>query len=482
MRMTVPTFAAIVLASVVLVLLSGTSSADTGYAYDPVSKTLTVNDDVPDYGDPSETPWYAYIAEMTDLVVSEGVASVGSNAFGGAERLERLTLPSTLTSVGARSFSGCEWLQELTVPSGVTSVGNGAFSDCARLAEVTLRSSPSYVGSGVFDDSGSLVEGMTVRICSENVPAYLFSPSSGHSVLLNSVDLTDVTSVSEDAFRGSSADKLTIPMGVLSVGARAFMGSSVGSVIVEGSPAFGESVFEGCTSLTSADISSVRSVPASMFRGCASLSDVTLSSRITEVSDRSFEGTGLKELVFPGTLRKVGEHAFSDCISLEHAAFTNGLERLGDGAFSGCAALSKAEVQEVSFPGTDIFFGCTGLERSYCPSDSVVFPAGRVYRDLGNGPDVLIRYDFGELDGSCTLFSDTVMRSSYIDGSENHRFEYWTDPDGNRISDAGSLTASTVLTAHWAQAEGTDGTFDTALCVLSVGCALVACFVCFRRS
>ena len=109
----------------------------------------------------------------------------------------------------------------------------------------------------------------------------------------------------------------------------------------------------------------------------------------------------------------------------------------------------------------------------------------KVYHDLPeSSADVLIRYDFGEVGGECVLFSDTAMSSSYIAGSEGHRFERWEDALGNAVADPSSLTGSQTLTAVWAQAEGTEGTFavEAVLCVLSVICAATACAFCFRRA
>lgn len=483
MRVAIPVLTAVLFLCLFLAVQADPSAGDPSYSYDPATSTLTVEGDVPDYASPSSAPWASYLGQMTGLVVTEGTVKIGSNAFGGADRVESVSLPSTLETIGTNAFSGCIWLQSLTLPSSVNAIGSGAFSGCSRLATVTVNSSPSSLGTGVFDDSGSLVDGFGLVYLASDVPASMFMPSSGHSVEFNYLDLSSVSVINEDAFRGTDIGSLTIPMNVSAVGDRAFAYSSVVSVRVEGSPSFGTSVFMGCASMASADIGSVKVVPEKAFSGCSSLSAVSFSERISEVSDGAFEGTALTEKVFPGTLTKVGASAFASCGSLTHVAFTDRLEFLGDGAFSGCSALEKAEVQGVSHPGSYIFDGCTGLQKAYCPETAVEFPAGTVYRDLGNGPDVLIRYDFGELDGSCTLFSDTVMRSSYIEGSEDHKFDCWTDADGNRVTDIQSISESSVLTANWVQADDSDGTFgDAALCLLSVACALIACLVCFKRS
>ena len=181
--------------------------------------------------------------------------------------------------------------------------------------------------------------------------------------------------------------------------------------------------------------------------------------------------------------KRIGEHAFDGCTALTHLAFTAPVERIGDSAFAGCTALTKVEVQSVSYCGTDVFDGCIGLQRVFCCTPELTFPESvKVSSSLSDGDYVLVRYDFGDVGGGCTLFSDTVMSSSYID-SGGRTFDHWEDIDGNRVSDVSSLERSTELRAVWVQADGTEGTWpaDAALCVLSAICAVTVCAVCLRR-
>ena len=482
MRVKVP--ALVLVAVLVLVLLaSDGSDADAGpsYDYDPDSRTLTVTSDVPDCASVGDVPWYAHINQMESVVIGDGVRTLGGNAFRGASVLRTVSFPGSLERIGDGCFSGCVWLASADLPGSLTSVGNGAFSGCTRLASVTLRSGFT-AGTGVFDDSGSGVSGIDVRVETPDVPAYLFKPSDTHSVLLHDIDLSKAERISEGAFSGADIGSLTVPANISYIGEGAFRGSSVKDVRIEASPEIAVSAFAQCASLTKAEIRSVRDVPESMFDGCSSLSSVSLSDRISSVSANAFRGTAVTELVFPGTMKRVGEQAFASCPQLTHVAFTERLERLGDSAFAGCTALEKAEVQEVSFPGSYVFDGCTALQRVFSAS-SLELPAGVQGRAMNDGGlGVLVRYDFGDVGGGCTLFSDTVMSSRYID-SGKLSFEKWEDGSGTAVKDVGSLTEDTVLTAVWVQAEGAEGVlpFDAALCVLSAICAAAACAVCFRR-
>lgn len=58
-------------------------------------------------------PWYAYLSEITVLVMEEGVTTVGENAFSDCYMLEEVTVPSTMTAVKDSAFAYCTWMETL---------------------------------------------------------------------------------------------------------------------------------------------------------------------------------------------------------------------------------------------------------------------------------------------------------------------------------------------------------------------------------
>ena len=425
----------------VLVVIPDCSDADPGFhIYDPETRTLTITADVPDLdSSASDAPWAAFGSEIRTIVITGDVQRIGDNAFVG----------------------------------------------CTRAAKVIVEG-PAVSGTDSFRDTGSQLGGFDLVYNYQDIPDSMFACTAGE-VRMNSVDLSSVRTIGIEAFKGVDIESLVIPASVDSIGDGAFSGSAIKTLRVEGTPAFGNSVFMSCASLESADIQFVTAVPESMFSGCASLSEVQFSRSLASIGPEAFRGTAVKELIFSGTLRTVGNNAFSDCPSLEHVAFTGNLDSMGDNAFSDCTAMVTVEIQSVATAGADVFIGCAAIERAYTKDvGSFGFPStDRVYHDLPESAvDVLIRYDFGEIDGECVLFSDTPMASSYIPGSEGHRFVKWEDALGNAVADPSSLTESQTLNAVWAQAEGTEGTFaaEVVLCVLSVICAATACAFCLRRA
>lgn len=97
-----------------------------------------------------KTPWDAYLTQITDVVIGEGVTDISSSAFSGCTALKRVTLPETLTAVKSSAFSGCTSLKAISLPDAVTTIGGGAFSGCTSLEEIVLPADLTTISSSAF--------------------------------------------------------------------------------------------------------------------------------------------------------------------------------------------------------------------------------------------------------------------------------------------------------------------------------------------
>ncbi len=55
----------------------------------------------------------------TDIVIPEGVCSIGYGVFRDRTSLQSVTFPSSVTNIGDYAFSGCRELRTLTIPASV---------------------------------------------------------------------------------------------------------------------------------------------------------------------------------------------------------------------------------------------------------------------------------------------------------------------------------------------------------------------------
>ena len=75
------------------------------------------------------SPWYAY-KSVKQVIIGDGVTTIGSSAFSGCSSLTSLTIPNSVTDIGSSAFSGCSSLTSVTIGNSVTTIGYYAFSGC----------------------------------------------------------------------------------------------------------------------------------------------------------------------------------------------------------------------------------------------------------------------------------------------------------------------------------------------------------------
>ena len=86
-----------------------------------------------------------------DLVIPDGVTSIGDSIFRNCTGLTSVTIPNSVMSIGERAFSGCSGLTRITIGNNVTSVGGYAFSGCSSLTSITIPGSMTSISSNSFD-------------------------------------------------------------------------------------------------------------------------------------------------------------------------------------------------------------------------------------------------------------------------------------------------------------------------------------------
>ena len=74
--------------------------------------------------------------EITNLVMPDGVTSIGKYAFANCSSLTSVTIPNSVTKVGNFAFCGCSSLTSLTIGNSVTSIGERAFNGCDSIQTV----------------------------------------------------------------------------------------------------------------------------------------------------------------------------------------------------------------------------------------------------------------------------------------------------------------------------------------------------------
>ena len=95
--------------------------------------------------------WGGDLDVIRDLVIEEGITTVGPYAFMNCENLETVQLPPGLVRIGACAFQNCPKLRSVSLPDGLETIWGGAFSGCVSLTDLTLPDSVKTIGGDAFD-------------------------------------------------------------------------------------------------------------------------------------------------------------------------------------------------------------------------------------------------------------------------------------------------------------------------------------------
>lgn len=113
--------------------ISGTGSMDNTYEWVIDTEKTTA-------------PWVNSLVKIKEVVIQEGITSVGDYAFTKATNLESVILPDGLVSIGVHAFNSCTSLQAITIPASVTELKACAFSNCSSLLTMTFLGNAPTLG------------------------------------------------------------------------------------------------------------------------------------------------------------------------------------------------------------------------------------------------------------------------------------------------------------------------------------------------
>ncbi len=315
-----------------------------------------------------------------DVVIPDGVTSIGDWVFSHCSSLTSITIPDSVTSIGEWAFAGCSNLTSVTIPDSVTSIDSSAFYQCSSLTSITIGDSVTSIGGGAFYDCSDLAAVHISDIaawCNIDFRDHDSNPLSyANNLYLNGDLVTDlvipdsVTSIGRYAFAHcSSLKSITIPDSVTSIGSYAFYGTQVIEIergvsyvgkwvvdcdtsitsvkIKDGTVGIASSAFNKCSKLTRITIpDSVTSIGEIAFYGCSSLTRITIPDSVTSIGGLAFAHCSLTSITIPDSVTSIGAYAFEDCSSLTSITIGDSVTSIGDLAFDGCSSLKSITVDK----------------------------------------------------------------------------------------------------------------------------------------
>ncbi len=344
--------------------------------------------------------------EVEDMVIPNGVTSIGASVFYNCTGLTSVIIPESVTSIGNQAFYNCSSLTQIEINSNtiVNSTNYSTFTSFKNIfgEQVTkyiIGKEVTNIGAYAFSGCGGLTS-ITIPESVTNIGAYAFSGCGG----LTAVHIPNLKAWCEISFSNSDSNPLfyakhlylndkevedmVIPNSLTSIGNYAFAGCSglTSITIPESVTNIGESVFYGCSGLTSVHISDLKawceltfsdiysnplfyakhlylndkevddmvipngvtSIGASVFYNCTGLTSVIIPSSVTGIGAYAFAGcSGLTSITIPESVTNIGNQAFYCCNSLTSITIPNSVTRIETGAFVRCSGLTSVHVSDL---------------------------------------------------------------------------------------------------------------------------------------
>lgn len=269
-----------------------------------------------------------------DIELDERVTHIGSYAFSGQTKINKVIIPAKVETISSFAFNGCTSLKEIEFKSGsaLRELGAAAFTGCKLLEKINFEATVNLTtisGNNVFQNCTALLK-------------LDFSKTQ----LQNFCNVSGCTSLKEIYFP------------------KTLESFSCGGVNTT-------STFSK-TAIQSIDLSETKitSLPTSMFNGCEKLVSVKLPKTVTECGLTVFTGcimlqeidlstTSLTEIKGPTSTS--GDGAFTKCTKLKTVTLPGTLQIIGNIAFKGLTNLTTINLASVTGFGSNVFEGCTSL-------------------------------------------------------------------------------------------------------------------------
>ena len=261
----------------------------------------------------SSTPWYSNHESIKNVIIENGITSIGGGVFQGCSSLTSITIPNSVTKIGDSAFRDCSSLTSITIPNGVTSIEQFAFSGCSSLVSVTIPNSVMSIGRCAFDNCSSLIS-ITIPNSVTSIESHTFN---GCSSLTNVFIPNSVTSIEQFAFSGcSSLVSITIPNSVISIDKYAF-----------------------------SNCSNLKNISVDVNNEYYSSENGILFNKDKSILIQYAVGKNDTQYTIPNSVTSIGDYAFSRSSKLTSIAIPNSITSICYCAFSYCSSL------------TDVYYG-----------------------------------------------------------------------------------------------------------------------------
>ena len=293
-------------------------------------------------------------ADLTEVVIEDGVTEIGKDVFQGCVGLTKVTIPNSVKKIGTWSFYMCKGLKNVDIPANME-IGDSSFRQ-SGLEQVTV--SGGSVGNYAFHRIDNLKK---ISINCETIGEEAFSGCDS---------LTDITLGSSVKILGDKAfytcdalERVEIPSTVTDIGEKTFYSCPALKEAIIRAGTVKAGTFYNCRELTTLIISDNATLDASFTVGNTYAQEALETVKIEkgEIGDNAFSNCkNLTTVELGGGVTSIGKSAFFKCTQLSSIAIGSGVTSIGTSAFNGCTALTNANIGSGAI-GANAFQDCSSL-------------------------------------------------------------------------------------------------------------------------
>lgn len=308
----------------------------------------------------STAPWMDYRAWIKNIVIEDGITSIGKFAFsdmgfgetGKYVPLEEINIGKDVEVIEQQAFDLCnpsaEPIHLISFGSGIKKIEDRAFRTVGKAEKVTVPSLETWMQIEFAGDWSTPIGGGS-EPWKEKAPALYV----GGELLKDLVIPEGTTEIKDYTFWNCRLNSVEWPQ------------QEIVNRIGEG--AFGYNAFEKIDIPTSVTV-----IDVAAFQSCINLKKMELSAQIQKVGGLAFgENSNLEMVILPTNLKKISSSMFQKCSSLKNCEIPDSVKSIEDWAFSECTVLPEIEIpKQVESIGTSAFYKCNAFKSLEIP-DSV---------------------------------------------------------------------------------------------------------------
>ncbi len=313
-------------------------------------------------------PWRAQRNKIKEVIIENGITSIGAYSFNQCTNLTRITLPDSIERISAYAFlETAYYLDEsnwdnnvlyideylisaktditgsYTIKDGTSLIADAAFENCSLLEKITFPDSTKTMGKRSFYKCTSLKE-VTFPDYMESIDSEAFS---------NCTSLTEIS----------------LPLGIEEISSRAFFFCT--SLKNINFPltlnTVGVNAFGLCEKLEAIEFPvGITVIDSFAFSACDSLDSIKIPDTYVSISHQAFNETKyyLNKENYKDGLLYIGNHLIkADPALTGNITLKNTTINIIDRAFEDCTQITQITIpKSLKYIGSNAFFTCTSLE------------------------------------------------------------------------------------------------------------------------